>query len=84
MLCWLPVFVPTCSVDQVNWLICLEAGCQTLMALDKQPAQGFALQPCWGLPQVLLSWPCAGQSGWALLPGNVAVNVPANQGSCSH
>lgn len=35
MLRWLPVVVPTCSVDQVNWLICLEVGCQTLMALNK-------------------------------------------------
>lgn len=63
MLCWLPVFVPTCSVDQVNWLICLEVGCQALMALDKQPVQCFALQPFWGLPQVLLSWPRSGQRG---------------------
>lgn len=60
-LCWLPVFVPTCSVDQVNWLICLEVGCQALMALDKQPVQCFALQPFWGLPQVLPRWPGSGQ-----------------------
>lgn len=81
MLCWLPVFVPTCSVDQVNWLICLEVGCQALMALDKQPVQCFALQPFWGLPQVLLSWPRGAE---ALLPGNMTVNVPVSQGFCSH
>lgn len=45
MLRWLPVVVPTCSVDRVSWLICLEVGCQTLMALDRQLVRHFAPQP---------------------------------------
>lgn len=67
-LCWLPVVVPTCSADQVNWLICLGAGSQALMALDMQPARCSALQPFWGLPQVLPSWPGSGQRGWGTAP----------------
>lgn len=79
MLCWLPVFVPTCSVDQVNWLICLEVGCQALMALDKQPVRRFALQPFWGLPQALPSRSGSGQRGWGTAAGKRASNRASKQ-----
>lgn len=79
MLCWLPVCVPTCGAEQVKRLICLQAGCQALMALDKQPEHCFALQPFWGLLQVLPSWPGSGQRD-----RGTASRKRASKGFCSH
>lgn len=84
-LCWLPVAVPTCSADQVKWLICLGAGSQALMALDTQPVLCSALQPFWGLLQVLPSWPSSGHRGWGTAPRNCARKCARKRASsCSH
>lgn len=74
--------VPTCSADRVKWLICLGAGSQALMALDVQPVLCSALQPFWGLLQVL---PSSGHRGWGTAPRKCARKCARNRASfCSH